>query len=233
MSESPVSTPPCTEKVVDLFTRKPYSNPLTQRFVRLAPELDGLEMLYTNDSHPNKLFNIKILCWGLREDGDIVGLVPWLDALTACPDIADPLNGHWECYYDPGIDEFFYEPPIHKALELETAADYYEYSGDTKLDLIQEIPDTIGTHAIFSDDGFKTLNLQEVVSWQLLYDGTLQAMIADREKVIRTPVLPGDPCLFAADSKNGFRYYFQHHIANKIKARDPDAMKAIALLADP
>lgn len=230
--ESPVSAMSNTDNVVDLFTRQPYCHPSMQRFIRLAPELDGLEMLYSNDSHPEKLFSIKILCWGLRESGDIVGLVPWLDTLAACTDIKDPLNGRWEAYYDPGIDELFYEPPIHKALELETAADYYEYSCDTERDPIQEIPDTIGTHAVFSNDGFKTLTLQEVVSWRLLNDGTLQGMAADTTKVVHTPVLPGDDALFPTDSSDDFRYYFQHHIANKIKTQDPEALEAIALLID-
>ena len=97
---------------------------------------------------------------------------------------------------------------------------------------MQEIPDTIGTHAVFSGDGFKTLSLREVVSWRLLFDGTIQGMIVDPEKVRETPVLPGDHSLFVAEDHLDFRYYFQHHIANKIKARDPEAMEAIALLAD-
>ena len=203
-----------------------------QRFIRLAPELDGLEMLYCNDSHPEKLFSIKILCWGLRESGDIVGLVPWLNSLAACTDISDPLNGSWMGYYDPGIDELFYEAPIHKALELETAADYYEYTCNTEIDAVQEIPDTIGTHAVFSEDGFKTIKLQEVVSWRLLNNGTLEGMVADQDKVMHTPVLPGDDCLFSTQSNDDFRYYFQHHIANKIKAQDPEALEAMALLID-
>ena len=229
---SPVTTASDTSNVVDLFTRETYRHPALQRFIRLAPELDGLEMLYSNDSHPEKLFSIKILCWGLKEDGDIVGLVPWLTSLSACPEISDPLNGHWQGYYDPGIDELFYEAPIHKALELETAADYYEYTSDAGVEAIQEIPDTIGTHAIFSEDGFKTLKLLEVVSWRLLNNGNLEGMVADQDKVIQTPILPGDDCLFPADGSTEFRYYFQHHIANQIKAQDPDALEAIAQLID-
>jgi hypothetical protein len=228
--------PGCTDdpnsNVIDLFTRLPFSHPFNRRFIRLAPELDGMQMLYSNESHPERLFSIKVLCWALRADGDIVGLVPWLNNLTPCPDIQDPLNGRWEGYYDPGIDEVFYEAPLHKAMELETAAEYYDYACDSESDPIQEVPDTIGTHAVFSGDGFKTLHLREVVSWRLLFDGTVQGMIVDPEKVRETPVLPGDDSLFAADSHGEFRYYFQHHIANKIKACDPEALQAIALLAD-
>jgi len=228
----PDDSPPRSANVIDLFTRQPYSDPFHHRFIRLSPELDGLEMLYSNEAHPDRLFSIKVLCWGLRADGEIVGLVPWLDRLTPCPEISDPLNGQWEGYYDPGIDELFDEPPLHKVMELEAAAEYYDYECDDAAEPVQEIPDTIGTHAVLSGDGFKTLNLREVVSWRLLFDGTIQGMVADPEKVRETPVLPGDSSLFAAESHGEFRYYFQHHIANKIKARDPEALQAIAQLAD-
>lgn len=228
------STTECrTDNVIDLFTRQPYSERSNRRFIRLAPEHDRFEMLYSNTAHPDRVFSTRILCWGLRENGEIVGLVPWLDQIVACPEIQDPLNGQWEGYFDPGSDEVFYEAPIHKALELETAAEYYDYVCERDDDIVQEIPDVIGTHAVFSGDGFKTLNLKEVISWRLLCDGTIDGMVADTEKIVATPVLAGDDSLFAAVQAPEFRYYFQHHIANKIKARDPDALAAIAILAEP
>ena len=36
--------------VVDIFTGKSFSALHEERFIRLAPELDGLEMLYSNDT---------------------------------------------------------------------------------------------------------------------------------------------------------------------------------------
>lgn len=221
-----------TDNVIDFFTGKPYSERFNQRFIRITPELDGLEMIYSNESHPNKLFSIKLLCWGLRENGEVVGLVPWLDKIVACPEIQDPLNGRWEGYYDAGVDEIFYEAPLHKALELETAAEYYRYDCDSEKDIIQEIPDTIGTHGVLSQDGFKTLTLKEVVSWRLYHNGTISGMLIDEDKVANTPVLPGDACLFPADQHSDFRYFFQHHIANKIKSQDPEALAAISMLVD-
>lgn len=228
------STPAAiTDNVIDLFTGKSYLSPCSQRFVRLAPELDGLEMLYSNDAHPQKFFSIKVLCWGLKEDGEVVGLVPWLDRLTPCPDIKDPLNGQWEGYFDPGIDEVFYEAPIHKALELETAADYYDYACEQDTDVVQEIPDVIGTHAVFSNDSFKTLSLKAVVSWRLFHSGRIHGLVVDDDKVVETPVLPGDDSLYSAETASEFHYYFQHNIANKIKARDPEALAAISVLSEP
>ena len=221
-----------TDNVVDLFTGKAYSSPLNRRIIRLAPELDGLEMIYSNESHPEKLFSVKVLCWALRADGEVVGLVPWLDDIMPCTEIQDPLNGHWEGYYDSGIDEVFFEAPIHKVLELETAAEYYDFECDTERDVIQDIPDTIGTHAVLSTDGFKNIVLKEVVSWRLLNDGNIESMLIDDDKVIDTPVLPGDESLYAAKSDAAFRYFFQHHIANKIKARDPEALAAISMLVE-
>lgn len=221
-----------TDNVVDLFTGMSYSALRDNRLIRLAPELDGLEMLYSNEANPDKLFSLKILCWGLRINGEVVGLVPWLDDIIACPEIRDPLNGQWEGYYDPGIDEVFFDAPIHKIVELETAAEYYELQCEDSTDVIQEVPDTIGTHAVLSDNGFRSLTLTEVVSWRLHFDGTLSGMLADESKVESTPVLPGDDCLYPAQSRDAFRYFFQHHIANKIKAEDPEALAAISLLVD-
>jgi hypothetical protein len=74
--------------------------------------------------------------------------------------------------------------------------------------------------------------LKEVVSWQLLSNGEINAMIINEEKVESTPVLPGDKCLYPAESCDSFRYFFQHNIANKIKSQDPDAMAAISMLDD-
>src|SRR5690606_17711418 len=112
-----------TANVIDLFTGRPYSDRFNRRIIRLAPELDGLEMIYSNEANPSRFFTLKVLCWALRADGEVVGLVPWLNGITACPDLQDPLHGHWEGYYDPGIDEVFFEAPIHKVVELESAAE--------------------------------------------------------------------------------------------------------------
>lgn len=221
-----------SDNVVDIFTGQAWSPDSNTQFIRLAPELDGLEMLYTNGAHPDTSFSIKILCWGLRENGDIVGMVPWLNKITPCPDISDPLDGKWEGYYDPRTEELFTDAPLHKALELEMAAEYYDCSYANPDDVVQEIPDTIGTHAVFSNDGFKTLRLQEVVSWHLLNNGEIHALVADEKKIETTPVLPGDTSLYEVDADTGFRYFFQHHIANKIKAKDPEALAAIAILSE-
>jgi len=220
------------DNVVDMFTGKSLQSMVDTRFVRLSPELDGLEVLYSNDTHSDKLFSLKILCWGLRANGDVVGLVPWLSDIIASPDISDPLNGRWEGYYDPGIDEIFYEAPIHKVVELETAAEYYEIDSDEPDEVVQELPDTIGTHAVLATDDFANITLTEVISWRLLNNGDLQGMLADESKVEATPILPGDDCLYTAQGSESFKYFFQHQIANKIKAEDPEALAAISLLVD-
>ena len=219
-----------SDNVVDLFSGKPLSDRKDERFIRLSPELDGLEMLYSNDASDGKLFSLQVLCWGLRANGEVVGLVPWLDQLMACPDICDPLNGRWEGYFDPGIEDIFEEAPIHKVVELETAAEYYEYHSDNPDDTIQEIPDTIGTHAILSGDGFQNVALSEVISWRLFNDGRMDGMLADQDKVESTPILLGDDCLYSANTNDKFKYFFQHHIANKIKSQDPEVIAAMTLL---
>lgn len=219
-------------KIIDIFTRRPWVENQPSPFVRLAPELDGLEMLYSNEAHPEKLFTLKVLCWGMRADGEVVGLVPWMNQLMPCTEIDDPLHGRWEGYFDPGIEEVFFDPPDHKTIELEMASSYYQYDCLTDEEVVQEIPDTIGTHAVMTNDGFHNIVLAEVVSWRLTHDGKLSAMLIDETKVASTPVLPGDPCLYPAEQREDFQYFFQHHIANKLKEKDPEAIAAIALLMD-
>lgn len=220
-------------KVIDFFSGRPLSDLAQEKIIRLAPENDGLCMLYTNDSNPERYFAMKILCWGLRWNGDVVGMVPWLNQLVSCPEIQDPVNGCWEGYYDPDIDQVFYDAPMHKVVELETALAYFEtHLADYQHALVQEIPDNIGTHAMLLGDDQKTLTLAEVVSWRLDSEGDISAMLVDPEKMQSTPVLPGDDCLYPAQQNPQFRYFFQHHIANQIKNEDPEAMAAIALLLD-
>lgn len=222
---------PEQENVVDIFSGRPWQEP-HDRIIRIAPELDGLEMLYSNDSTPSKLYSLKIVCWALRENGDVVGMVPWLNNITICTEINDPLNGRFEGYRDPGIDDIFYIPPTHKVVELETAAEYYGSDCTDEDAIIQEIPDTIGTHAVLTDNGFRTFTLMEVLSWRLRGDGVVDGMLVDDQRVESTPVLPGDECLFAAQDHEHFKYFFQHRIANKIKEQDPEALAAISLLIE-
>ncbi len=219
--------------VVYLFSNKSILEAKQNKIVRIAPELDGLEMLYTNDATPGNLYSLKIVCWGLRENGDVVGMVPWLNKIVACTEINDPLNGSWEGYRDPGIDDIFYDAPRHKVVELQLAADYYKFVPGADDEVVQEVPDMIGTHAVLSTDKNDRFLLIEVLSWRLLANGDIQAMIIDEEKVQNTPVLLGDPSLYSVQSCHNFKYFFQHRIANKIKAQDPEALAAISLLMDP
>ena len=228
----------CSAKVIDFFTGQPLGDQ-HKKIVRIAPELDGIEMLYTNDSTPNKLYSMKIACWALREDSSVVAMVPWLDDIVACPEINDPLNGRWEGYRNPITNKIFYDAPKHKAIELESSAEFHASNNDqTELvpsfsqEIIQEIPDVIGTHAVLTQNGFRSFTLVEVLSWQLKTDGTIHGMLVDELAVESTPVLPGDPCLFSSQQHPEFRYFFQHRIANKIKEQDPDALAAVALLIE-
>ncbi|MCG8673022.1 MAG: hypothetical protein MI867_26745 [Pseudomonadales bacterium] len=220
-----------SENVIDLFSGKPLDE-VADNIIRIAPEFDGLEMLYTNDSSPDKLYSLKVVCWGMKESGEVVGMVPWLNQIVACTEINDPLNGRWEGYRDPGTNDIFYEPPLHKIVELETSAKYYTYENVDDDSIIQEIPDAIGTHAVLTENGFRSFVLIEVLSWRLLAGGKIQAMLVDENEVKSTPVLPGDECLYAAQEREDFRYFFQHRIANKIKEQDPEALAAISMLIE-
>jgi hypothetical protein len=101
-----------------------------------------------------KLFILKILCWGLRENGEIHGLDPWLDKILPYTEIDDALQGSWQGYFDPGIEKIYFEPPEHKMVELDTAAKYYQYGCDSDEEVVQEISDNIGAPAVLSSDNF-------------------------------------------------------------------------------
>ena len=47
-----------TSNVVDLFSGKTLAAKDIDKIVRIAPEQDGLEMLYSNDSNPGKLYSM-------------------------------------------------------------------------------------------------------------------------------------------------------------------------------
>ncbi|UYM17044.1 hypothetical protein [Endozoicomonas euniceicola] len=218
--------------VIDLFTRKPLDENASSKIIRLAPETDGMEMLYSNDANPGKLFSMKILCWALRKDGSVDAMVPWLNRLVPARELNDPLNGHWEGYYDSFHETAYFEPPEYKVVELENAASFYNIDSEDPDIILQEINDNIGTHAILSEDSFKTVVLVHVTSWRLFNDGRILAMVANEEEVDTTPILAGDDCLYAAQEHENFRYFFHHVIANKIKKGDPDAISAFTQLVD-
>ncbi len=234
MSTSSHSNDSSNSNVVDLFSGGTFIPEEKQRIIRISPEYDGLSMLYSNNrASPDKLYSMNILCWALRSDGDVVAMVPWLNKVVPCTALDDPCDGRWEGYYDKVSSDIFYEPPIHKVLELETAVNYFKVDDSPADQIIQEIPDTIGTHAMLNSDEQQCLLLTEVISWRLLGDGSIQAMLVDPDKVLSTPILAGDCSLYPASENAEFRYFFQHHVANQIKSADPEAIAAISHLLEP
>ena len=228
--------PKKTAQVVDLFTGRTLVPGHDNHIIRISPENDSFGMLYENDANPGKLFSMKIIGWGMQVNGEVVGLVPWLNYVTACPELNDPLNGHWEGYYNLSSGEIFDETPLYKQLELDAATNYFEEhkqpSRPRLKRVVQEIPDSIGTHAVLTDTENQKLIMIPIFSWRLYEDGSICGMIVDKTKIQRTPVLAGDNCLYSCQEDPRFKYFFQYRIANKIKAEDPDALEAISHLID-
>lgn len=230
---------PTKAPVIDLFTGQVLGSDVDERLVRMSPEYDGTSMLYCNDVNPGKMFKLHIIGWGLQYNGKVVGLVPWLNCICSCPTLIDPLNGHWEGYFDAANGDIFYEAPSYKVTELQAAHDYHCHNlayqeaihNDPRV-VIQEIPDQIGTHAVITDPIHKALHIRAVFSWQLHGDGHIEGMLVNPANVQQTPVLAGDDALYSANACPGFRYFFQYDIANKIKTKDPDAIKAISTLIE-
>ncbi|EPC03710.1 hypothetical protein L861_19440 [Litchfieldella anticariensis FP35 = DSM 16096] len=220
---------PRSAQVIDLDTvrQRQFAK---RRLVRLAPELDGLEMLYHLASDPETLYGMPLLAWGLREDGEIVGLVPWMEALTPCHQLDDPEYGHFVGYRDPETEEVFHSAPDHKVFELEHAAAYFDYEDTSEPTLIQQIPDTQGTHALCMDGDDAPWQLKQVFGWRLYSNGEIESLLVDENRIESTPVLAGDACLYPGHSRHQVVYFFQRVIANRIKQEDPATLEALALM---
>lgn len=224
----PVSSPR-SAKVIDLSVMRDRMR-ARRRILRLAPEHDGLEMLYQLDSDPDSYYSLPVLAWGLREDGEVVGMVPWMEGLMPCHELEDPQQGHFVGYRDPETDEVFMLAPDHKVFELEHAAAYYDYEVSDKTTLLQQLPDTLGTHALCMTNGETQWQLKQVFGWRLYSDGNIEALLVDEARVTQTPVLAGDDCLYPGRSRHDVVYFFQRAIANQIREQDPATLEALALM---
>lgn len=222
-----------SNNVIDIFSRQTYSQSKQRQILRLSPEMDGLCMLHSFTAEGDQFTVVPILCWGMQNDGKIVAMLPWKQGLRRCSDFNNNELGYCQGYFDSALDVIFEHAPLHKELELAASADFFEehYWASTS-EVVQEIPDHIGTHALLVGDDYNSLVLTEVISWQLLRDGHIQGMLIDHDKVSSTPVLIGDECLYPATDNERFRFYFQHHIANQIKNRDPEILADIAKLLE-
>ena len=190
---APLSTR--SAQVIDLETVRQRQQ-ARKCLVRLAPELDGLEMVYQLAASPDTYYGLPILAWGLREDGNVVGLVPWMESLAACHELDSHESGFFVGYRDPETDEIFELPPDHKYDELNAAASYFEYEASSEITLIQQLPDTLGTHALCMNHPNAPWHMKPVYGWRLYSDGSIEAMVADEQKATMTPILLGDMCFY-------------------------------------
>jgi hypothetical protein len=224
--------------VIDLFSKQVLHPGDDQRVVRISPEYDGISMLYSNDTTPGKTFKLQLIGWGLQHNGKVVGLIPWLNSVTSCPALGDPLNGRWEGYINARTGEIFYQAPDYKVAELQAAYNFYCHNhslykttnDSSDKQVVQEIPDQIGTHAVFGDKKNQLFVLAPIFSWQLQKNGRIEGMLINPKKVQQTPVLVGDNALYSVNKHTDFKYYLQYAIANKIKTQDPEVLRAMSAL---
>ena len=223
---------PRPAQVIDLESMR-QRHQARRRFVRLSPELDGLEMVYCLASQPETLYGMPVLAWGLRENGDIVGLVPWMESLAPCEQLNDPDYGHFIGYRDPETEELLESPPEHKEVELRHAAAYFDYEATEETTLIQTLPEHQGTHALCMDDNNSPWQLKQVFGWRLYSDGNIEALLADENLIDSVPILPSDNCLYPGHSRHQVVYFFQRQIANRIRREDPSTLEALAMMVIP
>ncbi|XKF16489.1 hypothetical protein LL947_04960 [Halomonas sp. BLK-85] len=223
---------PRSAQVIDLETAR-QRHEAQKSLVRLSPELDGLEMVYQLDADPDSYYSMPVLAWGLREDGQVVGLIPWMEKLTPCHLLNDREQGCFIGYRDPETDEIFSDPPDHKWHELSASAEYFDYEASRELTLIQQIPDHQGTHALCMEAHHQPWQMKLVYGWNLYSDGSTDALVADESKATMIPILLKDTCLYSTRSRHPKVYFFQRHIANQILEEDPDTLESLALMVVP
>jgi len=226
-----MSTAAPKAKVIDLFSGQQHNANSQPSVVRLAPELDGFEVLYSNvygqPTAGQELFCVNILFWALLDDGSFAGMIPWFDELIPCPDLNCPNRGFFQGYFDPGLDQILPQVPEHKCVELITAADYFDFETADKIFVVQELPDTCGSHAVFTSDNFDSFTMVEVFSWRLFSDGSIKALMINQDKVQRWPVLIADDCLQACSDDPDFVNFFQYRVAINIKQHDPQTLAVL------
>lgn len=228
--------------VINLFTGKAIATATKHSILQICPETSGIKMLYANHGHPERLISVPILCWGMRSDGETVGIVPWVGDITDCTTINKDFDINWEGYYLESTEAIFSEPPEPIVAQLTTAMRFVNSASaiNTKTKncsesqpekkITQEIPDLIGTHALILNPEAHSLLLTPVVSWALDLQGEIHGMLVDEASVEKTPVIPGDECLYYASSNPNFCCYFQRDIADQIRQRNPDTIAAIEKL---
>tara|TARA_R110002167_G_scaffold30437_30_gene100750 strand:- start:6684 stop:7367 length:684 start_codon:yes stop_codon:yes gene_type:complete len=197
------------------------------KILRVSPEYEGLCLLYAHHVlSRDKLYAVKILGWARLANGKDVALLPWLNGVARCIDLLDPASGQSQGYYDPAKERRFSEAPPHHLAALDAMVNY-PLPADGGF--IQEFPDFIGSHAALLGEN-KEFELQPVISWRLQQNGDLEGMVANIKLATHFPILIGDACLFAVQNAPTFRYFFQYHIANQIKAGGPVATRALSQL---
>ena len=217
--------------IVSFFSDSKNKAVESNRIIQVYPETRGIKMLYASSEKKEHYVAVPIVCWALKANGDIVGLVPWINEVLSCDEIAARFDLCWEGYYDEFNEEILAFPPGYAVAMLTTAARFIreQAGGTTKSNknIVEEFSDQIGSHVLLLNAATQSLNLEAVICWQLDSDGVLHSMLTDESRVEKYPVVTGDTCLYRAHENPNFRCFFQRDIANQIRDRDPETLRAI------
>lgn len=217
--------------IVSFFSDSKNTVVEPNKIIQVYPETSGIKMLYANSEKKEHYVAVPVLCWALKACGDIVGLVPWINEVLSCDEIAARFDLCWEGYYDESNEEILAFPPGYAVAMLTTAARFRreKISGIAKShkNIVEEFSDQIGSHVLLLNAASQSLNLEAVICWQLDNEGVLHSMLADESRAEKYPVVAGDSCLYRAHENQHFRCFFQRDIANQIRDRDPETLRAI------
>ena len=120
---------------------------IKRNIVRIAPENDGIYMLYSSELDEDTICSLPIACWALLDDMSVIGMVIWIDSVVFVDKMSSNISIKFEGYSDPVTGEISFESPEYKKIELTSAYDFY------KNDVIEEgyiqiIPDNTYAHSV-------------------------------------------------------------------------------------
>ena len=117
----------------------------------------------------------------------------------------------------PGYDEIFTEPPMHKVIELETAAEYFNFSVRNPDEIGRSCPIRWALTRCFQIAKIKRLFCRKLLAGACTGDGVILGMLIDPEKVQNTPVLPAMTVFPGAKDNFGIFFSASYCQQNQIR----------------
>ena len=199
----------------------------SRKILRIVPEHDSNVVLYSSsEGGAERYYTQRIVCWALRESGQVVAIVPWLSRLVASDEIDDPEMGRPLGFYNLNSRRLLYEPPAHKVAELDAVNTFDDYLLDDRV-AAGFIPDNTGVGVLLNIGGDRHTALCRVIGWKLDSGGQIHALVELEGNRVLVPI-------GASVAGAGLRVscFIDRNLVVGLRAKDPDALLAVDLLLE-